>query len=536
MTSDNPNNEKRSEQAELVEITVDGRAVMAPRGQNLLDALLEAGEEISYFCYHPCLSIVAKCRQCLIGLGNATKLIPSCQLTVEPGMEIRSTAEDVLEARRAMLEYTLLNHPIDCVICDKAGECTLQRHYMDWDAKPAMINHQKVRKPKKVDLGPEIVLDAERCILCDRCVRFCDEVAKQPQLVFAERGDHTVLTTAPGERLDNPYALNTVDICPVGALTDKEFRFRSRVWDLYATRSTCNGCAAGCQMEIHHKDGQIYRMVPPKRWDMNLNWMCDYGRRTYKAIHAPERLSESLLADKPTTFEAAVERAAELLRPQSAAEGSPVGVVLGADATNEDNYAAAWLASTALNATLYSGDLADNGMGDDILRRDDPNPNRYGARALCGEPLRGRDALLADLKAKKLRALYVVGDALGEASEIVAAVGALDLLVVQATRRTPLTAKAHVTLPASAWAEVDGTICNADGALGRLRPAVEPPGFARPHWALIGAVAGAMGHTLPAASAHELFIEMKHTVAAFADAQWGEEIPTARLRWAGRRG
>lgn len=520
---------------EMVEIVVDGRPVLAPKGSNLLEALIEAGEDMSYFCYHPGLSVVAQCRQCLVGVGDGVKLAPSCQLSVEPGLKIRSKTEEVLEARRAMLEYTLVNHPVDCVICDKAGECTLQRHYMDWDGKPAAINHQKVHKPKRVDIGPEIVLDAERCILCSRCIRFCAEFVGRPQLVFAERGDHTVLTTAPGEQLDNPYSLNTVDICPVGALTDKDFRFQSRVWDLFATRSTCNGCAALCETELHHKGGRIYRMVPPKRWDMNDGWMCDYGRRTYKAVHAEQRLAAPSVDGQPVELNAATRRVTSLLAPLVQAEGSPIGVVLGADATNEDNYVARLLAE-ALRASLYLADRPDDGQGDAILRRDDPNPNRAGAIACAsGVRLRGREELFADAKAGRLRAIYAIGDSLSASDEAGAAFSGVEL-VMQAAWASPLVSRATVVLPAAAWAEVDGTLLDDRGHVKRLRRAFEPPGHAQPHWKLTCELAGALGTPMPFASAFEVFAALRGGVELFRPAQWGKDLPTTRLRWAGRRG
>lgn len=522
---------------EVVELQLDGRPIRALKGQNLLEALLEAGEPVSAFCYHPGLSVAAQCRQCLVGIGDGHRLVPACQCTVQHGQSVRSQTDQVRDARRAMLELTLLNHPVDCVICDKAGECALQRHYMDWDARPAAINHEKVHKPKRVDLGPNVVLDAERCILCSRCIRFCSEVAQQPQLTFAQRGDHTVLTTAPGQQLDNPYALNTVDICPVGALTDKDFRFRSRVWELWSTLSVCNGCAAGCATELHHKRREIYRMVPPKRWDMNQSWMCDEGRRSYQAA-AANRLTEVLVDGQPASGEQACARAAAALSELVRRDPSRLAVVLGADATNEDNFAALQLAQQWRGARLFLADRADDGRGDTILRRDDPNPNRAGVQALLADApaATDREALLAALAAGAIQGLYVLGDASELAAPISAALGATEFVLVQATHASALSQAAQVVLPAAAWPEVDGTITNASHELGRLRAAFEPPGQARPHWAWVGALAAALGQPQRYASAKDLFEALRDQVALFRRASWGEERPTVRLRWACRRG
>ena len=271
--------------AELVTVTVDGKPMQVPKGTNLLEACNQAGADVPFFCYHPGLSSPAVCRQCLVDVKGQPKLVPSCYTPVADKMEVTTASPRVLDIRRQMLEFTLLNHPIDCPICDKAGECTLQKQYFDWDAKYARNDGIKVHKAKHVDIGKHIVLDQERCILCTRCIRVCDEVAKQPELTMAMRGDHEVLTTAPGRRLDNPYSLNTVDVRPVGALTSKDFRFTMRAWELESTPSVCPGCATGCNIEVHTSREQIQRLIPRENPYVNQHWMCDEGRFTYKRIY-----------------------------------------------------------------------------------------------------------------------------------------------------------------------------------------------------------------------------------------------------------
>jgi NADH-quinone oxidoreductase subunit G len=530
--------EKKESAKEMVEFNLDGRKVSAPKGENLLDALLELGEDISYFCYHPGLSVAACCRQCLVSLGG--RLTPACQQTVQADAEVLSgTCEKVGDARKQMLEFTLANHPLDCVICDKAGECALQRQYMDWDTKPSAVNHQKVNKPKKVDLGPEVVLDAERCILCSRCIRFCEEVAKDPQLTFRQRGDHTEITTAPGKSLDNPYSLNTVDVCPVGALTDKDFRFKMRVWNLFSTVSVCNGCSAGCNADIHHKDGTIYRMVPPKRWDTNLNWMCDYGRRTHKPL-TENRASSAEERGQSCDLGTAIEGVADSLSALLQSNRENIGVVLSADATNEDNYLAASFAIDFLEAGhIYMAALPEDTNGDDILRTNDPNANRRGAEACARGKAKKLTELEADLEQGKLKALYVVGDALRLSDKATAALSSLDLFVVQSTGAglpSNIRSKANYLLPAAGWTEVDGTITNHEGEVGRLRPAMEPPGFARPHWELLNQVGKKMGLKARFSSAQEIFNALAKDVPAFSNATWGAQLLTERLRFGGRRG
>src|SRR5690349_10612544 len=267
-----------------VTLKIDGQTVSVKKGTNVLEAARELGINISYFCYHPGLSSPAVCRQCLVEVKGQPKLLPSCYTPVSEGMDVLTDSDKAQVARQQMLEFTLVNHPVDCPICDKAGECTLQKLYMEWDGADSRTDVEKVHKPKAVDLGPTIVLDAERCILCTRCIRVCDEVAGEHQLEMAWRGDHEVLSVAPGKRLDNPYSLNTVDVCPVGALTSKDFRFRMRVWELYTVPSVCPGCATGCNVEVHHHQGEVWRLVPRENEDVNKYWMCDEGRTTYKEL------------------------------------------------------------------------------------------------------------------------------------------------------------------------------------------------------------------------------------------------------------
>jgi len=281
---------------EMVTVTIDGKTQQFPKGTVLLEACNQMGAGVPFFCYHPGLTSPAVCRQCLVDVKGQPKPVPSCYTPVADKMEVMTKSPRALDVRRQMLEFTLVNHPIDCPICDKAGECLLQKHYFDWDAKLARNDGIKVKKAKVVDIGPRIVLDQERCILCTRCIRVCDEVAKTHQLEMADRGDHEILTTAPGHKLDNPYSLNTVDVCPVGALTSKDFRFAMRAWELYTTPSICPGCATGCNVEVHHSRGKIQRLIPRQNDRVNEHWMCDEGRLTYKRVNPtlgnPERVPE----------------------------------------------------------------------------------------------------------------------------------------------------------------------------------------------------------------------------------------------------
>src|ERR1700733_13216074 len=333
--------------SDLVNLTIDGQAVSVPKGTNVLEAAKLLGIDISAFCHHPGLPIVAQCRQCLVSVEKNPKLQPSCQQVVGEGMVVHTTDPASTLARKQQLEFTLVNHPIDCPICDKAGECTLQRLYFEHDNADSRVDVPKVHKAKVVDLGPTIVLDQERCILCSRCIRTCDEVAGEHQLEFAHRGDHEVLTTAPGAQLDNPYSLNTVDVCPVGALTQKDFRFTMRAWELEATPSVCNGCATGCNVEIQHKHGRAWRLVPRHNPDVNHYWMCDEGRFTYHGLRE-HRLAAATIDGLPAGWDRAVAAAAARFKAVA-----NLAVVLSATCSNEDNFALGKLAKEWGLATVY---------------------------------------------------------------------------------------------------------------------------------------------------------------------------------------
>jgi NADH-quinone oxidoreductase subunit G len=522
---------------EMVTLTIDGKSVTVPKGTNVLEAARQVGIDISYFCYHPGLSSPAVCRQCLVDVKGQPKLVPSCYTPVADKMEVISSSPKVLTARQQMLEFTLVNHPVDCPICDKAGECTLQKLYHEWDATASRVTLDKVHKPKRVDLGPTIVLDQERCILCTRCIRVCDEVAGTHQLEMANRGDREILTTAPGAQLDNPYSLNTVDVCPVGALTAKDFRFTLRAWELYATPSVCNGCATGCNIEIHHREGQIYRLVPRPNPEVNKYWMCDEGRFTYQDVRK-ERAFVPLHRGLPVSWDQALTHASNLLGKLLDGERDSVGVVLSAGHTNEDNWVLSRLAREFLQLSrIYvAGKPAVPSRADTILRDADVNPNTRGAKAVGLGKHADAAALETDLRSGSVKGLIVLGSdtALGE--QALAAASKLDALIVIAAHERGLVPSAHVFLPCGDWAEVHGTIMNRQGKVQRLRAAFPPGGQALPAWEGVVRLAHKLGAAFDYPQAKAVFTDLKGAVPDFAGAEWGREERTIQLRFAGSRG
>jgi NADH-quinone oxidoreductase subunit G len=529
--------------SETVTLTVNGKSVTVPKGTNVLEAARQAGIEISYFCYHPGLTSPAVCRQCLVDVKGQPKLVPSCYTPATEGMVVDTASEKARVAQQQMLEFTLVNHPIDCPICDKAGECTLQKLYFEWDHAPSRIDLDKVQKAKKVDVGPEIVLDQERCILCTRCIRVCDEVAGEHQLEMANRGDREILTTAPGKQLDNPYSLNTVDVCPVGALTAKDFRFTMRAWELFTTPSVCNGCATGCNVEIHHKENRVYRLVPRHNADVNKYWMCDEGRHSYKHVHEA-RAAAPGVDGLPSSWEKAVTAAAGKLREVLDRGRERVAVVLAAGHANEDNWVLGRLAREFLGVTkaFVHGLAPRPERADKILRDADVNPNSAGALAIAtqlfGSPsgsIGDTAALEKALAGGELDAVIALG---GDPISAAALEGArkLKALVVIAAHETGLAQAAHVTLPAADWVEVHATITNRQGKVQRLRAAFPPGGQALPAWEGAVKLGKKLGAVIEYAYPRAVFQEMVEKVPAFAGASWGKDAPLIQLRFAGSRG
>src|SRR2546421_6630328 len=316
---------------EKIKIQVDGRDLEVPKlmpdwqgklqPTTMLQACALAGIEVPHYCYHPKLPVAGNCRMCLVEFGTpmigpdrkpilnedstpkiARSVLPyepttprgaiACATPISPGMEIYPGSPATRQMREAVLESLLINHPLDCPICDQAGECKLQEYSVDYGQSASRFVETKVRKPKVVDLGPRIVLDDERCILCSRCVRFTKDIVGDDALGFIHRGSYSTLTHFPGKPFDNNYTLNTVDICPVGALTSKDFRFQMRVWFLKETKSICTSCASGCNIVIGSREDRVFRYEPRENDAVNSCWMCDYGRLNYKWINREDRLKE----------------------------------------------------------------------------------------------------------------------------------------------------------------------------------------------------------------------------------------------------
>jgi NADH-quinone oxidoreductase subunit G len=517
----------------MVTATVDGREVVVKPGTTVIEAAKAVGVDIPFYCYHKRLSIAANCRMCLVEMSNAPmgKLMPACQMPLAEGVAVKTDTPRVKDQQRATLEFLLLNHPVDCAICDQAGECKLQDYYMLHDRQPSRLDGPKVQKQKRVFLGPLVTLDQERCILCTRCVRFMREVAKDPQLGVAERGAESCIETAPGQPLDNKYSGNVVDICPVGALTSTDFRFRGRVWFMSAARSVCTGCARGCNTFLDYLDATTYRYRPRENDAVNQEWMCDDGRLSYKYLNRG-RVLEARLGRAPgqrATRAAAAVKAAALLREHAGA--GALALLLSPVASLEDALVALSVAREGLGLSeVFLGGRPD-GWQDDFLKRADQNPDRKGvelAAQALGLAVRPFADLLAAAAAGKVKALWAVGTELpveGAAEKLAGLT-----LVVQAMNDGPLVQAAEVLLPASPHSESDGTFVNFEGRAQRFEMAYFPRGESRPHWALAGDVGRGLDVHCSFTSAREVFRALGPKLGGALGAFQWDSLPSVGKR------
>ena len=522
----------------MFNVQIDGTWHQFPKGTRLIEACEQAGSYVPRYCYHKKLSSPGNCRMCLIEMGmpkmgpdRKPELGPdgkpvinwmprpqiSCAQEVSDGMGVRTNSPLVKECQRGVMEFLLINHPLDCPICDQAGECRLQEFSVEFGNSESRFLENKVKKPKNVELGPRVTLDDERCILCSRCIRFCNEIAKDDVLGFVDRGSHTVLTAHSGKRLENNYSLNTVDICPVGALTSSDFRFKMRVWFLKETKSICTNCATGCNTVIGTREDIIYRQTPRENDAVNSAWMCDYGRLKFDYLQSENRLLEPQLRVgdnlEAATLSNAVAQAALQLKQVS---GFETAIIASGRMTNEELWLTAQLART-LGVQLIDI-VPRTGPGDDILLSRDRNPNTNGARVLgiTFEPGSNISAIADGVNSGAIRALIVLGEnplSLGILPENLSRLSAFVVMDILSNAATDF---ASVVLPGSGFAEKRGSMINGKGRLQRLNRAVRAPGQARDDWEILRDLIQAVGGSNGLFSIEDVFRQMSQWAPQFA--------------------
>jgi NADH-quinone oxidoreductase subunit G len=445
-------------------------------------------------------------------------------------MVVHTKSPKAAEAQRTTLEFLLINHPIDCPVCDQAGECYLQDQYMDHGLHDSKVElEDKVRKRKVVDLGP-IMLDAERCVLCSRCLRFEREVTGTNSFEFVNRGDHTQIATFDNRPITHDYAGNLADVCPVGALLSNDFRFKMRVWFLKTHESVCPGCSTGCNVFVDERDGGVQRLRPRRNADVNKSWMCDPGRALYKQIGVTSRVSGARVRGAASwegvSVGVALDRVASALKDAGAASAflaSPQG-------TNEDVFAFKALAEAVggkLDFRIGDPHLKVRERIDHVLQRADRNPNTRG----CLDQGVGRDgvaAILAACRAGSIRALVLQGPEILRVPEVVDAIAKVPVVTVMATHEGPELDRATVVLPAALWAEAEGTFTNYQRRVQRLKAAVPAPGDALPRWELAAGLLQRLGQPLGAATAREVFSLVARWTPDYASLDYRAIGPTGR--------
>jgi NADH-quinone oxidoreductase subunit G len=546
---------------ETLKIKVDGREIDVPKlmpdwqgklqQTTMLQACALAGVDVPHYCYHPKLPIAGNCRMCLVEFGIpsigpdrkpvlnpdgtpkiARSVLPyepatprgaiACATPISAGMEIYPGSPATKQMREAVLESLLINHPLDCPICDQAGECKLQEYSMDYGKSASRFAEEKVHKPKHVDLGPRIVLDDERCILCSRCIRFSRDIAGDDALGFVDRGSHSTLTRYPGKSFDNNYTLNTVDICPVGALTSKDFRFQMRVWFLKETKSICTSCGTGCNIVMASREDKVYRYEPRENEAVNSCWMCDYGRLNYKWINRPDRLTavegskvrvSDPLAVWPRTL-------AEISGILGQARAGSVAIIASARQTNEELYLLKKLADK-LGALTDSAPRS--GEDDKLLLNADRNPNSTGAKliGISAAPMGSNlPKIAAGIASDSIKTLIVFGEDVTRAGLGENLLAKLDLLVVSDILPNKTTALAHYLLPGCAHAEKRGSFVNVKGRVQRFMQNIQPKGNARPEWEFLHELTQGVTGQNGFASIEGLFNQMAADVPAFKGLTW----------------
>jgi NADH-quinone oxidoreductase subunit G len=466
----------------MAKITVDGTVLEVPDGSMLLPALLDHGVQVPHYCFHPKLSIDGSCRMCLVGVEGMPKLTISCNTPVRDGMVVDTRGPAVAKARQGVLELLLLNHPLDCAICDQAGECYLQDYAFEYGTREARTQEPRRKLLKRVDIGPRVVLDQERCILCRRCVRFCSEVTKTRELAVFNMGDRSVLDVFPGEQLTNDYSICTADICPVGALLSKDFHHRMRVWFLDETESICPGCANGCNVKIGTARRQVFRLLPRRNDHVNDTWMCDEGRLGYRFVNE-HRLRRPLVrregVQAPVSWDEALDEAARRFAALARVDGGRnVAAIASPHLTNEELFVLARLVAGGLR-TAQRDVAIPLGRADDLLIKAEKAANGRGARDLglaAGEGDLDLDGIRRGIEGGTIRGLFVTGTDVWEiwGDRSAALVARLDTLVVQTPNEHPLAAHADVVLPGLTFAEKDGTFTNWAGRVQRVHRALDP--------------------------------------------------------------
>jgi NADH-quinone oxidoreductase subunit G len=488
-------------------VLFDGKPIEVPKHLNLIEAAKLAGVEIPHFCFHPRLSVVGQCRMCLVEIDGMPKIQAACTTPLKDGLSVRATTEKVKNGRAATMEFLLINHPLDCPICDQAGECTLQDNSFGYGHQLSHYDERKRQYPTfdRTMIGPHVIADMTRCIQCTRCIRFCEEIAGTGELTFLDRGGRTLVWTHEGKPLANEWSGCAADVCPVGALTVREFRFRSRVWYLQKTPSVCPGCNIGCNISIESRENVVYRFLPRLNPEVNDYWLCDHGRFLSESLNLRD-VEKATIRDGGKIVEthvaAAVDRIAAEIRATLETKGPDGLFFLGsAHLSNEENFLLRKLADHlgCANRDVFADRSRPRRIKaqTEWLSGEDAAANLRGARDMGVTPGRGGFGLDAVISGEALPEVVLVADAnfseIADDAEKVAALRRARFLAVAARTANALTRAADIVLPAASLPEKEGTFTNVQGRVQRFERAYLPKPPVRAHWELLLQLTNALG-------------------------------------------
>lgn len=490
-------------------ITINGREFEVPEGTNVLEACIANGIILEHFCYHRYLPVDGNCRTCMVEIETprGPMLTIGCNTKVTDGMVVHTESEKATRAQKSALEFLLNDHPLDCPICDKAGECKLQDHYMDFGRYEPRHNVPRYFKGGKAnDAGEHIVLDSERCILCTRCVRFLDNIPGSSELGIMRRGHEAKITTFPGKIISNDYSGNITDVCPVGALTLKEFRFKQRVWFLKKTKSVCLECARGCSISVQHNRGRVWRYMPRENRSLNRVWMCDDGRFSFSRIN-DHRLFAPTVKGATATFD----DAAAVFEKLRTANPSQIGAIASPYSSLETLYALKKLMTgLKMGSNLAAWIPAPAGRGDELLKLPSLVPNENGVKLLGLST--DVDSIVKRVESGEIRWLIVVEADLvaADAARFSGALGKVEHLIVLSAKENATTAVAGLAMPVRNFVETSGSYVNATSLLQGAEQAFEPEdgGHIVPACVLLSRIAAMLGVELIYESAADAFDAM----------------------------
>lgn len=553
----------------MVRIVIDNKEIEVQEGKTVIEAAFENGMYITHFCWHPELSISGNCRMCLVEVGMPQKLpdgsfakdnngnlaisyFPklqiACATQVSEGMHIRTNSPAAIKAQESVMEFLLINHPLDCPICDEAGQCKLQEYAFRNSSGISRFEEEKVHAPKHIPWGPYVIFDAERCIKCSRCIRFAQEIAHQDVITFVNRNDHVTIELAVGKQFDNPYSMNVIELCPVGALTSRDFRFKARVWDMSFNDSICTGCSRGCNIKIGVRNNEILRIEPKTNPYVNKFWMCDYGRLSQHTRINQNRITKPMVKNNgvldPTDWNTAFSETANRLKKYKPNE---ILFLASPYSSNEDNYLISILAKKIIKSdNIYFRASYNNDFADNFLKTNDMTPNLNGVAEILSKKTNDAlttDSLFEKLQNSNIKALYSLDYDLILLDKIEKIFDKLELVIVHATNHSDLLNYVDIVLPTNYIAETEGTIVNVDKRVQHFTPAlvtaenlrfmgmkmsrldkfgahndkwnIHELRYSLPAWKIIAGIAEKLGYKINFKNAKDIFYEIEQNFKAF---------------------